>query len=66
MVMSEKKKYISPFIYSAEMKSSQLLQFSKTGTNQLKQDLTSSQVLDDGVSFGNLSKESGGDESTLW
>ena len=63
--MSEKKKYIPPFIYSAEMKSSQLLQFSKTGTNQLKQDLTSSQVLDNSYCNGNLSKESD-DEGTLW
>ncbi len=64
MVMSEKKKYIPPFIYSAEMKSSQLLQMSQGEGNTIRQNLKG-KVLDEGISFGNLSKESD-DEGTLW
>lgn len=62
--MSEKKKYIPPFIYSAEMKSSQLLQMSQGEGNTIRQNLKG-KVLDEGISFGNLSKESD-DEGTLW
>lgn len=62
--MSEKKKYIPPFIYSAEMKSSQLLQMSGGEGNTIRQNLKG-KVLDEGISFGNLSKESD-DEGTLW
>ena len=62
--MSEKKKYIPPFIYSAEMKSSQLLQMSRGEGNTIRQNLKG-KVLDEGICFGNLSKESD-DEGTLW
>ena len=62
--MSEKKKYIPPFIYSAEMKSSQLFQMSRGEGNKIRQNLKG-KVLDEGISFGNLSKESD-DEGTLW
>lgn len=64
--MSVKKNYIPPFIYSWEMKSSQILKMSKFDGNKIKQDLNSIQVLDEGVCSGNLSKESSGDEGTLW
>lgn len=63
--MSVKKKYIPPFIYSAEVESSQLLQMSRVDGNKIQQDLNSSQVLDNSYCNGNLSKESG-DEGTLW
>ena len=64
--MSGKKEYIPPFIYSVEINSSQLLQLSKYDVDKIKQDLTNSQVLDEGICNGNLSKESEGGEGTLW
>lgn len=66
--MSERKKYIPPFIHLVEVRSSQLLSLSVYEGNKIRQDLTNSQVqvLGGDVCNGNLSKDFDGDEGPLW